>query len=232
LAIHAAALTAYVHIYAGEVSALLCADRQAIGDWPYEAVRVGFGASGFDGQLYYVLARDPWRAHGEPIDWPAYRHSRILYPALAWLMTGGDPHALLWVMPALNLAALAGISWLGALIAGHFGRSPWWGFALIFALNAGTPAFRNLTDPLSTLAACGLVTAWLLGWRVWVTAAWAIAAVLSREQNLVLVLIVLLESLIERRWRQTFGLASAVIVWLGWILTLRGVYGEWPFLAE
>src|SRR5262249_31228713 len=76
--INAAFILGYVAIYNGEASALICADQEKIGRSPFEAVKVGFPTQGFDGQFYYVLARDPWWRHGNDIDYPAYRHARIV----------------------------------------------------------------------------------------------------------------------------------------------------------
>lgn len=230
---HALLLAGYVLAFGGDLSALVCADRERVGRWPYETVRVGFGTPGFDGQFYYTLARDPWRLYGAPIDVPAYRHARILYPALAWALSGGgDPGKLLWAMPAINLLAAAGLAWLGARLALHHGRSAWWGFLLPVVVNVGMPALRNLTDPLAALTACGLLTAWLLRSRAWVVFAWAAAAVLSREQNAAVVLIVLLAALYHRQWRHAAGLAAAVLLLAGWLAALRGAYGEWPFSKD
>jgi hypothetical protein len=231
LALHLGLLAGYVLAFAGDVSCLVCADRELLGRWPYEAVGVGFEAHGFDGQYYYVLARDPWHCRKAFLDVPAYRHSRILYPAFAWLLSGGDPTTLLWVLPAINLLAIAGLAWLGVRLAVRYGGSPWWGFLLPLVVNAGMAALRNLTDPLATLTAAGLLTAWLLRWPAWSLAAWAVAAVLSREQNAVIVLIVLLGALSGRRRRAAVGLAGALLVWVGWLVTLRVSYGTWPFLS-
>jgi hypothetical protein len=57
-------------------------------------------------------------------------------------------------------------------------------------------------------------------------------AVLSREQNVAIVLIILLEALLRRCGRATIVLAIALLAWLGWIGILRGMYGVWPFLPE
>src|SRR4051794_24323308 len=73
---HALLLTGYALRF-GDASALVCVDGTRIGRPPYEAIRVGFGYGGFDGQFYYTLARNPWRLWQEPIDAPAYRHARI-----------------------------------------------------------------------------------------------------------------------------------------------------------
>ena len=226
-------LLVYVLPFGGDPSVLVCVGQPDVGRQPYEAIRVGFGRCGFDGQFYYTLARDPWRPHGAPLDFPSYRHLRILYPALAWLLSGGgDPHGLLWALPAINVLSAAGLAGLGALLAVRHGRHAWWGFLLPVVVNVSLPALRDLTDPLAALTACGLLTAWLLRWRAGVVFAWAAAAALSREQNAAVVLIVLLAALYHRRWRHAAALAAAVLLLAGWVVVLRGVYGTWPFAKQ
>src|SRR5207248_1134152 len=150
------------------------------------------------------------------------------YPALAWLLSGGgNPQTLLWAMPAINVLSAAGLAWLGGLLAVRHGRSAWWGFLLPLVVNVGMPALRDLTDPLAALTACGLLAAWLSRGRGWVVAAWAAAAVLSREQNAAVVLIVLSAALYHRQWRHAAGLVAIVLLFGGWLVALRGAYGAW-----
>src|SRR6266478_5233231 len=200
-AVNAAILLVYGVIYFRDPSALVCADAERIGRWPFEAVKIGFPTHGFDGQFYYVLARYPLHPPVEFLDAAAYRHARIVYPALAWSLTGGDPDRLLWVLPAINWLALVGLAWLGANVAGHYGRSPWWGAALPFILNVTPAALRDLADPVATLATCAVVSAWLLEWRAWTFAPLCTLALLSREQSLVIVLLVALEAGLKRHFR-------------------------------
>src|SRR2546423_1293192 len=89
----------------GDPSALVCVRPDAVGTYPFEKIRVGLSTEGFDGQLYYVIARDPWHAQdSRVVADPGYRHMRILYPALAWAASGGgDPQRLLFVLPAINV---------------------------------------------------------------------------------------------------------------------------------
>jgi hypothetical protein len=130
------------------------------------------------------------------------------------------------------------------VLASRYGRSTWWGFLLPVVVNVGAPALRDLTDPVATAAACGLLTAWLLGWRpIWL-ACWAVAAVLSREQNLAIVGIVLFGCLTANRGPGLFfrrekrlvspyaaaALLVTVAVWLAWVGVLYGFYGTLPFL--
>jgi hypothetical protein len=228
-AVHLALLAGYVAAYHGDVSALVCASSDRVGRAPFEAVHTGFGKGGFDGQFYYVIAQNPWRRQGAVIDDPPYRCQRLLYPALAWaLSAGGDPRLLLWVLPALNLGFVCVLSWLGARTARHHGRSEWWGLLLPFAVNAGMPLLRDLTDPLAVCAVAGLATAWLLRWRAWVVVLWAAAAVFAREQNAAVIGCVLAAALWRRRWGAAAGLTATLAAWAGWGCFLWHVYGQPP----
>lgn len=233
VALHAALLALYLAAFHGDPSALVCAGQKEMGTPPFEAVTVGFSTGGFDGQFYYVIARNPWRWHGSAIDLPSYRHLRLLYPALAWLLSGGgDAWRLFWALPALNLAAIAGLAWLGVRLARHYGVNIWWGFVLPLAVNDGMPLLRDLTDPLATFTVCGLLASWLLGGRAVHLGLWAMAAVFSREQNVAVVLVVLSAALWTRRYRTVAILAVVLMVWTAWVGLLRAGYGSWPFLPR
>lgn len=231
--LHFALLGIYVWAYSGDLSALVCANSGKIGHWPYEDICIGFPGGGFDGQFYFVLSRNPWRQYDTPvIDFPPLRHARILYPALAWALSGGEPVRLLWVLPTINLAAIIGLAWLGSRLAVHFDRSIWWGVLFPVALNTGMSALRNLTDPVATLTACGLLTAWLVRWPVWQIAVWAIAAVLSREQNLLIVSIILFEALCVFSLSRAIILLVASLLGVGWMIALKTIYGAWPMAPD
>jgi hypothetical protein len=229
--VHLLLMAGYVAAFQGDISALVCVNEPSIGRFPFEHVTTGFSKGGFDGQFYYILARDPWHAlSAEYVDMPAYRHCRILYPVLAWLLSGGgDPVLLLSALPAVNLLCIGALAWLGAVLASHYGRSPWWGFMLPLVLNAGGPALRDLTDPLAATAVCGLVTAWLLSWRAHWLFLWAAAALFSREQNLAIVAIVILGCWTQRSWKNIAALTAAVAAFGIWVAGLYATYGVLPF---
>ena len=109
--LHLLLMVGYVAAFHGDISALVCASGPKVGHYPFEYLTTGFGKGGFDGQFYYILARDPWHAAsaGE-VDLPAYRHCRVVYLVLAWLVSGGgDPVLLLWALtghqPGVNWRA-------------------------------------------------------------------------------------------------------------------------------
>ncbi|MBV9125470.1 MAG: hypothetical protein JO112_19150 [Planctomycetes bacterium] len=224
------AMAVYVAKHHGDLSSLLCTGANRIGRPPYEAVTASIGPNGYDGQFYYAIARAPWKLQEQGLDAPAPRTLRILYPLVCWLLSGGRARLLFWVMPAVNLAALAGLAALGAWLARHYGRSVWWGLSLPVALNAGLPALHNLTDPLAMLAVFGLLSAWLLGSRAWVVLLWAAVAVFSREQNVAIAGLLLVLALGQRRFDVAAAMLAVVLLWLGWVGWLKAAYGVWPFL--
>jgi hypothetical protein len=233
VALHAVLLAVYVAAFHGDLSALVCVGEKLIGKPPYEAVSVGFSTGGFDGQFYYAIARNPWIFHANVLDVPAYRHVRLLYPVLAWaLSSGGDPWHLFWALPLINLAAIAGLAWLGVRLARHYGVNVWWGFVLPLAVNDGMPLLRDLTDPLATFTVCGLLASWLLGGRWYHLGLWAAAALFSREQNVAVVLVVLAAALATGRYRTVAGMTVALALWGGWVELLHAGYGAWPVLPR
>jgi hypothetical protein len=230
--IHLALIAVYVAKRDGNISTLVCVEEYRVGTSPFEAVTDAVGKVGYDGQFYYLIARHPWQIHQNGlIDAPGIRQLRIFYPALCWLVSGGNDRVLLWVMPAVNLVALGALAALGAAFARHQGLSFWWGLLLPMAVNAGMPAFRDLTDPVSTLAIFGLFAGWLLGWGAPVLGLWAAMAVFTREQNILFVLVVLLAAILKRRLKVTAVLAIVLLAWLVWVGVLRLMYGTWPFLS-
>jgi hypothetical protein len=225
--LHGLVVAVYVARHDRDPGSLVCVGRRHLGRPPFEAVRRAVG-DGYDGQFYYAVARAPWRRHAGDIDTPA-RHLRILYPALCWLGSGGRGPLLLWVMPAVNVLAVGGIAGVGAWLACRRGMSAWWGFLLPLALDAGLPALRNLSDPVSTLALCGLLAAWLGRAGAWPLFLWSAAALAAREQNAAVVLI-LLGAGVGRGRLGTAALGAALGLWSAWVLLVWHGYGTWPFL--
>ena len=141
---------------------------------------------GYDGQYYAALATDPLLLHEATItflDAPAYRATRVLVPALAWVLSLGHAvtatHLYLWLNWALALVAVCVIVvWLHG-----DGRPLWWSGAL--ALSAGLVVSMVRATPDAAALAL-LLAALLLQHRR--RTAWAIAAlalaVLARETSL------------------------------------------------
>jgi hypothetical protein len=173
------------------------------------------GSPGYDGQFAYYIARDPtggWRY----CDVPAYRYQRILYPFLAWALALGQPEGVGWTLVALNVAALAGGTYVTEQLLAARGMSRW--YALVYGLYGGLVAGLrlDLTEPL----AYGLVQAGLWVWEdrrfqvagrnsLLATGLFALAA-LAKETALIAVAGLLLYLALEHRWREAVKLGVGV----------------------
>ena len=194
--------------------------------------------AGYDGQYYYAMAVDPftWQSplHGVTFDKPPYRLQRVLYPLLAWLVSGGQadrlPVALL-VVNVLAAAAVGGLAgaWLRrrgvhALMGVVVGLSPTFAFTLS----------RDLTE---VVEAALLLAGWLALDRrqFWRAGLWLALAVLARDTAIFAAGAVLLAGVWHKRAGDDTVRAPAWAVPLAvfalWQAALTVRWGQAPFLA-
>jgi hypothetical protein len=147
-------------------------------------------------------------------------------------MSAGNPVLLFYVMPAVNLLAVAALAALGVVAAIAHGRSPWWGFVLPLGVNAGISLTHNFTDCVSNLAVFGLLTAWFLGWSWQAITFWAAAAVFAREQNAAVALLIELAALWKGRRDVAIGVACVAGAWIAWVGLLWHFYGGPPYAPD
>ncbi|MBI4915528.1 MAG: hypothetical protein HY825_06740 [Acidobacteria bacterium] len=156
-----------------------------------------FGARGYDGEFYAMLAPDPLLLREDTawgLDSPIYRARRVGVPLAAWLLAGGHGatairlyQLLCWGLALVGIGVVA--AWLRAS-----DRSPWW--ALVLAPSAGLAVSILRTTPDG--AAAGLiVTALFLH---------------HRERHRAALLAVAVATLV----RETSLLAALAIAWSEW----------------
>jgi hypothetical protein len=212
--------------------------------------------NGYDGQFYYRLALDPWawnyRAFGIALD-TVYRIDRIGYPALAWLVAGGQRPWVPVTLVLVNVAAMALLGGFGAALSQSAGRPALWG--LIFAGYWGLlwSLSRDLTEVVTATGIVGGLLALRRG-RPLLAAVALTVAVLSRESALVLVGALVLARVVgvaqERvggspsrwagpdRWRwkgpSSFDLAWAVpiLAVVSWQSVVYARVGDLPLTAS
>jgi hypothetical protein len=229
--LHLVFMAVYVYKHHRDITSLICAGTKFVSRSPaYSDITLLRGPSGYDGQFYYLIAQGPWRTYGVEIDVAPARHLRILYPALCYSLSGGEPRILFWVMPAVNLIVIGLIALFGALLARHFGENPWWGFTLPLALSTGVSSLHDLTDPLGMLGAVALLWCWLSNRPSWQIAAAAVVAMLAREQNLAIAVLLLGIACWRGRFADAGGLAVAIAIFAGWVALLWSAYERWPFI--
>jgi hypothetical protein len=205
------------------------------------AARVGDAAEavpvlGYDGQFYYFMARHPSviltcassLTHC-PIDASPLREERILYPMTARLLTGGDPAALHVALFLIDFASIL----LTVLLVGKLciaaGASRWLGAAAGLFVGEIQGLVRDLADPYAVMWTV-LAVYLLRKNRPLLTGLAVAAAVLTREQ-LVLVLPLLgLPWLAQQRWRDAaLFFIPALVPFIAWQSALRVIFGQWGF---
>lgn len=200
---------------------------------PGVPVEVG---SGYDGQFYYRLALDPLTsertAFGITLDRPAYRQQRILYPALAWALAGGDPVRIPASLVAVNLVAWCSLAWMGGRYAQRLGRHAAWGS--LFFLYPGFPV--TVTNDTTELAGASLLLASLLALengRPIAAATLLTAAAFARETTLGFAAAVFATITAARIARRPAGSAQLALVVpfglaAGWQVALAARWGRTP----
>lgn len=187
------------------------------------------GSIGYDGQFVYAIAIDGLAA-APRLDNPAYRLQRILLPAVAGVVSGGQPAAVAWAIPLLNWGAIVGAGYLLACWLAERRISPW--YSLVFTGYVGSlMAFsRNLTEPLMALLAIGGVIAWQRR-RAALAAIWLGLAMLAKEIALLFVLGLVCHTLSQRRYRPLAWLGASLLPWLAWQGALYRQFGVLPWRA-
>jgi hypothetical protein len=231
--LHALLLVLYLWPWHFDLSSLVCVASERQGRAGFEAISTPRGM-GYDGQFYYRLAQQPpWARLPDRSDLDSpVRQVRILYPAMAWLLSTGDPTKLLFVLPLVNLLAIGLLALAGSLLARSRGLSPWWGVLLPFAVNAGLPLFRDLTDNLALAMLALLLVGWLCDWSPGSLFGLTLAALLTREVSLLPVAVLGALALVQGRWRVVAALTVAGVCWVGWVSYVGWLYGEWPLLSS
>lgn len=181
---------------------------------------------GYDGQFFLLAAHDPLvrgRAH-QYMDVAAYRYQRIMYPWLARLLAGGDPHAIPRALVLVNLAAvLAGTLFVGLLCIRR-GASPLW--ALFYGGLSGLliALLRDLAEPVAMAFLAGGF--WLYdARRPWWCGLFMAAALLAKEITAIALLAMALHALSRRHWRDLAALCLAGVplaLWWGYLYLRLG----------
>ena len=197
---------------------------------------------GFDGQFYYIIALDPsqlWICAEKPqpercgLD-PAFgevRAERILYPALAGLLTLGQPDLLPYTLLLVNFVAILLIAGLVGQLSVEAGASRWLGAAAGLFCGGVLGFLRDLADPFAVMwvvLAVYLLRRGRYGWAALAVA----AALLTREQLILTLPLLWLPLLVRREWRNLLvSLLLGVGPFLVWQTALRVVWGKWGILS-
>lgn len=186
-----------------------------------ERLYVFSGTQGYDGQIFHLIAHDPWMTRGsaESIAGAAFRYQRILVPALAWMLALGRDqyiHAAYFAV-ILGFAAL-GVFWL-ARLAQLRGLHPAWGLAFV-AVPASITSLDRMTADIALAAFCAgfaLYAETGPAWRVILILA---CAVLTRETGALIVVGYCIFLLTRGQIAKSFAAACALLPASAWFLYL------------
>ncbi|HYB99592.1 MAG TPA: hypothetical protein VEC57_10725 [Candidatus Limnocylindrales bacterium] len=222
--------------YGGNPSALLHMHEEYGRQYDLPPGIVLYRDGGYDGMLYYQLARDlPALLRGDDITPPrgrprgdrAYRGQRMLLPVLTWLVSAGDERRFPQAILAINLTCLLVALSLAMLAVGpgvHAATVVLNPAALIGLLYA-------CTEPLTLALTTAFFTLWHhQGRRLTVaqTAVLALAA-LARETTVLLVLPLCAWLAWHGRWRQARLALASLLPWALWQLFLFVRLDDQPF---
>ncbi len=176
---------------------------------------------GYDGQFYRLIAHDPLMRRGfaEYVDDPQYRYTRILVPALAYMLALGNDRFIDGTYIAVILAFIfAGSAWL-TIVAKQRDWPAWTG--LLFLLTPATlVGIDRLTIDVALAALCIAFVALKPGSARWY--AMLACAALSRETGLLLIGAAFITTVRERRWRDSVATVLTVapfLLWTAWVIT-------------
>jgi hypothetical protein len=188
--------------------------------------------TGYDGQFFYYLARDPFLKDGNTahLDEPGYRYQRLLLPVLAHAFALGQPAAIGWTLIVVNLLALVGGIACFAKLLERLGANPIW--LVPYALNPGY--WLGIQLDLSEPLALALATAAALARRSrrhGVAAALLAVGVLARETLLLIALTSAAYEFFHGNRRRALIYASPVFPAVAWQVAVFGATGDWAFRA-
>jgi len=174
------------------------------------AIETGRSSAGYDGQFYYLIARDPLLLHDSTVtrlrDAPqnagsqalgssnqAYRLQRVAYPALAFLVARVLGLTTASAMLAVNVAVVLILAAGFGYYARRRGWSPLWAVALALLPGLLLATLRDLPTPLAVTCALGGLLAYA-GTRRKLAVALLAVAVLAREVMIVAVLAIAVDA--------------------------------------
>ena len=197
------------------------------------------GSGGYDGVIFYRFAVDPFTrtqtAYGITLDNPAYRHQRIGYPLLVWMLSAGRAERVPFWLVGVNVLAAAALAAGGALLAQHFGVTPLWGIAFAFYPGFLMALSRDTSEIVACAFAIGALAAHVR--QRWPLAAVLLCcAVITRETTLLIVAGLAVAHVVQ--WRRRDRPAASVRVFVlplllfaAWQLLLASVWGSLPVRA-
>ena len=179
------------------------------------------GSLGYDGQMYHLIAHDPWMTRGAvaAMDDPALRYRRILVPALAWALALGRDSAIHAAYFAVILGfVFLGVYWLARVMVIQ-GRRPAWGLMFVLMPAVLVSMDRMTVDVALAALTVGFVLYSDVRWKVLPILA---CAALTRETGLLLTAGYGVFLLSRRRFADLLWAAASTLPAIVWYAYVSG----------
>ncbi len=218
--------------YGGNWTGLFCtgASQRVPAGLLAEKIHTFPASWGYDGQFYHYIAHDPLGRTQLPgyIDAPQLRYRRILVPALAYLIAGGQERFI----DAAYFAVVLGFVFLGCYWTSRFAvlhrRHPLWGF-LFLAAPSVLISIDRMTVDVALAALCVGVAAFAAEGRDRPLLLLLIAAPLVRETGLALTAAYCLWALLGGERRRAIYGALTALPFAGWCFYVQLHFGARDF---
>jgi hypothetical protein len=184
-----------------------------------ERIYLFSGSEGYDGQVFHLIAHDPWMTRGsaEAIAAPWFRYQRIFVPALAWMLAlGRDEYVHAAYFAVILGFAFAGVFWL-ARIAHLRGLHPAWGLAFL-AAPATITSLDRMTADIALAAFCVGFALYVEAGPSWRVIVILTCAALTRETAALIVAGYCLFLLTRRQIARSIAAACTLLPAGAWFL--------------
>ncbi|HEY3444098.1 MAG TPA: methyltransferase [Paludibaculum sp.] len=192
-----------------------------------------FPHSGYDGQFYHYIAHDPWPSErtARSIDVPRLRYTRILVPALSYVVALGQQD---WIDPsfhAISLLAFGLGAWWLACYASLTGANRYWGLAFLLIPAVLISLDRSTVDVMFLAFCCGFSYYAARASSAGIYAV-IVLATLNRDTGFLLWGAYGLHLLINRRWTRAGIFGTAALPAVAWHLIVRAnTQADFPSLG-
>jgi hypothetical protein len=175
-------------------------------------------SNGWDGQFYHYIAHDPFLMDGmwKYLDVPGMRYQRILVPAVAYVLAGGNASRIDTAYRAVILLFFGLGAYWSSRLAVWYGHRRAWGLAFVCVPAAIVSMDRMAVD----VALAAFVMAFALytrkseaDWRLYAV---LLLSALVRETGLLLLAAYLIWLLLRKRIRRAALFGTAALPALAW----------------
>jgi len=171
-----------------DISTFIVAGSQFVNESSHESIVINEGP-GYDGQFFYRYSLDPSGSvdKGIEVDHPAYRHQRIIYPVIVWILSFGIDSLVPFNMVLVNIIALLFSCFFLEKILGKLNYPKIWALTPLLLSGVWMGLGRNLAEVLELFFLCALLYQIHLK-NYWLISLFTVLCLFNRESTALIIL--------------------------------------------